>query len=460
MTHDLIVIGGGTAGLVTAAGAAALGARVALVEREALGGDCLWTGCVPSKALIAFAKKTRDPGSGARDPWSDAVAWLRSAQERIARHDDPARFRDMGVDVVLGTARLLGSGRVDADGRALRAKRVVLATGAAPAVPTIDGLEATGYLTYRTAFAQPGFFPSITILGGGPIGLEFAQTYARLGTKVTVLEFLPEVLPREDPEAARLVRRQLSAEGICVRTGFRVIKVTREAGCKVLYGAGGERVAAAELLVATGRRPGLSGLEPERAGVELDHGAVRVDAKLRTTERGVWAAGDVTGGPQFTHAAEYMARIVVQNALTPISTRADYRLVPRVTFTDPEVAAVGMSAEEALAQGKRHEVHRYDFAELDRAIVDGADTGFCKVVTTGRGKILGATIVGRGAGEFLMPLVIAMHRGVPLGGLASIIYPYPTMSEIVKRTAQRWYRGRYGDTWRGRLLRRMVRWWL
>jgi pyruvate/2-oxoglutarate dehydrogenase complex dihydrolipoamide dehydrogenase (E3) component len=392
--------------------------------------------------------------------WQDASAWLRSARDRIARHDDPARFRGMGVDVVPGPARLLGPGRVDVNGRVLVTRRLVIATGAAPSVPSVDGLEAAGYLTHRTAFDQRTLPPSLAIIGGGPIGLEFAQTYARLGVKVTVLEFLPELLPREDHEAARLVRERLEAEGISVRTGVRVLRVAREDGAKVVYGAGGERFAAAELFVATGRRPELGDLEPQRAGVELDRGAVRVDRRLRTTGRGVWAAGDVTGGPQFTHAAEYMARVVVQNALTPIPAGVDYRLVPRVTFTDPEVAAVGLTAEEAAGAGRRHEVYRYDFRDLDRAITDGADIGFCKVVTAPRGKILGATIVGRAAGELLMPLVMAMARGIPLGRLANAIYPYPTMSEIVKRTAQAWYRAKYGDTRRGRLLRRLVRWWL
>ena len=456
----MVIVGGGTAGLVTAAGAAALGAKVALVEREALGGDCLWTGCVPSKALIAFARRKRETGNGQRETWRGAVAWLRAAQERIARHDDPARFRAMGVDVVLGPARLLGPGRVDVNGRVLTAKRLVLATGAAPAPPPVDGLEAAGYLTHRTAFDQMALPPSLIIIGGGPIGLEFAQTYARLGAEVTVVEFLPEILPREDPDAARLIRERFEAEGIMVRTGVRVVRVALENGAKVVYGAAGERFAAAELFVATGRRPDLGALEPERAGVEVDRGAVRVDRRLRTTQPGIWAAGDVTGGPQFTHAAEYMARVVVQNALTPIRARADYGLVPRVTFTDPQVAAVGLTAEQAAEAGLRHEVHRYEFRDLDRAITDGADAGFCKVVVKPGGKILGATIVGRGAGELIITLVLAMRHGIPLGRLAGAIYPYPTMSEIVKRTAQQWYRTRYADTWRGRWLRRLVRWWL
>ena len=455
-THDIIIIGGGTAGLVTAAGAAALGAKAALIERDKLGGECLWTACVPSKALIAYASRIPHPASR----WPDAVAWLKSARDRIAPHDSPERFRAMGVDVVLAPARLTGGGRVDADGVRLRAKRIVLALGAAPATPAIPGLAATGFLTYESAYDQPQLPSSIAILGGGPVGLEFAQTYQRLGARVTVLELLPQVLYKEDPEAGQLVLERLAAEGITILTGFRATEVRREGASKVVFAEDGRRVAVDELFVAAGRRPDAAGVEPESAGVELDDGAVRVNARLETTARGIWAAGDVTGGPQFTHLADYMARVVVQNALTPLKRRVSYRVVPRVTFTDPEVAHVGLTAGDAAALGERAEVHRADFGDLDRAIVDGATAGFCKVVTRRNGTILGATIVGRGAGEVIMELVLAMRYGVPLGRLASAIHPYPTRGEIVKRTADGWLRARFGDTRRGRLLRGLIRWWL
>lgn len=456
-THDVIVIGGGTAGLVSAAGAAALGARVALVERERLGGDCLWTGCVPSKALIAAARKQHLTGRGG---WLEAVAWMREARTRVAHHDDPERFRAMGVDVVFSRARLAGAGGVEVGDRMLRSKRIVIATGSSPTAPPIPGLEETGYLTHLTAFEQATLPPSITILGGGPIGLEFAQTYARLGAKVTVLELLPEVLPNEDAEVGRYLRERLQDEGLVVRTGFRAATVAREGAAKVVYSVDGEKVPADELFVATGRRPNTADLEADRAGVALERGAVHVNARLETTQRGIWAAGDVTGRLQFTHVADYMARIVVQNALTPLKAKASYRVVPWVTYTDPEVARVGLTEAEATSRGERVEVFRSDFADLDRAIVDGATAGFAKIVTRCNGRILGATIVGRGAGELIMEIVLAMRFGVPLQKLDGVIHPYPTMSEIVKRTAGNWYRQRYGDTRRGRLLRRFVRWWL
>jgi pyruvate/2-oxoglutarate dehydrogenase complex dihydrolipoamide dehydrogenase (E3) component len=456
-TRDLIVIGGGTAGLVTAAGAAGLGARVALIERERLGGDCLWTGCVPSKALIAAARKRYLTGCGG---WAEAAAWMRSARTRVAQHDDPERFRAMGVEVVVSSARLAGAGRVETGDRVLAAKRIVIATGSSPTAPPIPGLEDAGYLTHLTAFDQIALPSSLTMLGGGPIGLEFAQTYARLGARVTVLELLPEVLPNEDPEVAAFVRERLAQEGITVRTGFNAARITREGSAKVVHGADGETIAGDEFFVATGRRANTADLDAERAGVALDRGAVRVDARLETTARGIWAAGDVTGGLQFTHVADYMARVVVQNALTPLKTKASYRIVPWVTYTDPEVARVGVTAAQATAQGDRVEVYRSDFSDLDRAIVDGATAGFAKIVTRRDGRILGATIVGRGAGELIMEIVLAMRFGVPLQKLDGVIHPYPTMSEIVKRTAGSWYRQRYGDTRRGRILRRLIRLWL
>jgi pyruvate/2-oxoglutarate dehydrogenase complex dihydrolipoamide dehydrogenase (E3) component len=364
------------------------------------------------------------------------------------------------VDVFLSPARLAGPERVEIYDRGLRAKRIVLAMGSAPAVPPIPGLAETGFLTHVTALDQTRLPSRIAILGGGPTGLEFAQTYRRLGAVVTVLEWLPQVLPKEDPEVGRFLRAQLEAEGIVVLTGFRAQEVQRDGASKVVIGEDGRRVTVDELFVAAGRSPNSADVEPARAGVELDNGAVRVSPRLETTARGIWAAGDVTGGLQFTPVAEYMAKVVVQNALTPLPARADYRVVPSVTFTDPEVARVGLTFDEAAAAGERAEAHRAEFADLDRAIVDGVGAGFCKVVTRKDGTILGATIVGRGAGELIMELALAMRHGIKLGRLARAIYPYPTMGEIVKRTADGWYRTRYGDTRRGQLLRRLVRWFL
>lgn len=470
-THDIIVVGGGTAGLVTAAGAAQLGARAALVEARLLGGDCLWTGCVPSKALLAFARGSTAVGPGAPtprplggpgspSPWPGAVAWMRAARERIARHDDPDRFRALGVDVVFSPARLAGPDAVETVTGTLRAKRIVIATGAVPATPSIPGLEQIGFINHATAYDRPALPPSLVIVGGGPVGVEFAQLYARLGVRVALVEVQPCLVPREDPDVGRFVRDVLMAEGVAVHTGFRAAAVRAGGAEKSVVALDGQRVTGEEIFVATGRAPNTADLEPGRAGVELDdRGAVRVDSRLATSVRGVWAGGDVVGGLQFTHVAEYHARTIVRNALTPFPTRADHRAVPWVTFTDPEIARVGLTAAEAETGGLRPSVYRVDFESVDRAVVDGTAVGFAKVVTRRGGRIVGATVVGLGAGELIMQFVLAMRHGLRLRDLLRAVHPYPTMSEIVKRAAEARDRERMAGRM-GHWLRRAVRWWL
>jgi pyruvate/2-oxoglutarate dehydrogenase complex dihydrolipoamide dehydrogenase (E3) component len=468
---DLIAIGGGTAGLVTAAGGAALGLRVALVERESLGGDCLWTGCVPSKSLIASAKLARQmrhaerlglDGASPAHLFERVMERMRAARARVAEHDDPERFRSMGVDVMFGSAAFTGADRLTVDGRTLRAKRIVVATGAVPVVPPIPGLEETGYLTHLTAFDQTNLPRRIALLGGGPIGLEFAQVYARLGAHVTVFEMLPQLLPREEPEAAGVLTSVLETEGIALRVGAKVERVERAAGGEKVVHAGtasGESIAVPvdEIFVATGRRANTEGLSLERAGVAVERGAVRVDATLRSSVPGIWAAGDVAGGPQFTHVADYHAKLVLRNAVFPFSTKLDYSAVPAVTYVDPEVARVGCTAAEARQRFGTVRVYRYEFSDLDRAIVDEHDAGFVKIVTRPGGKIVGATIVASGAGELLMPLVMAVKQGIKLPKLSQLVYPYPTMSEGIKRAADSYYREKLaGRT--GAWLKRVVRW--
>ncbi len=468
---DLIAVGGGTAGLVAAAGGAALGLRTALVERDALGGDCLWTGCVPSKALIASAKLAHQMrradelglvGASPGHAFKSVMDRMRAVRDRVAEHDDPERFRRMGVEVVFGRAELTAHGRVSVDGRILASDRIVVATGAAPTVPPIPGLEEAGYLTHLTAFDQTVLPRRIVMLGGGPIGLEFAQVYSRLGAEVTVVEMLPQLLPREEPEAADVVARALRAEGVVVHLGVTAESVESspagEKRVRVRTASGEAReISADEIFVATGRRANTEGLGLEHLGVELERGAVRVDATLRSSAPGLWAAGDVAGGPQFTHVAEYHAKLVLRNAIFPFSSKTDYSAVPAVTYTDPEVARVGLTEQEARERVASVGVYHYDFADLDRAIVDGHDEGFVKVVTRKNGKILGATIVGSGAGDLLTPLVLAAKQGIKLPKLAQLVYSYPTMSEGIKRTADSYYREKLaGRT--GALLRRVVRW--
>lgn len=468
---DVIAIGGGTAGLVTAAGAAGLGLRTALIERTALGGDCLWTGCVPSKALVASARLAHAmrhasalglEDAAPRDAFRSVMARMRAARSRVATHDDPDRFRRMGIEVVFGRAKFTGADRVRVDGRTLRGRHIVIATGAVPAAPPIPGLADTGFLTHSDAFDQQTLPRRIAIVGGGPIGLEFAQVYRRLGADVTVIEMLPQLLPREEANAAALIAEVLVEEGIDVRTRASVDRVERAAsGGKMVHvrdGSGqSEAVVVDEIFVATGRRPNTDALDLAAAGIATDGGAVRVDANLRSNVPGVWAAGDVAGGPQFTHVAEYQAKLVLRNAIFPFSSRADYATVPTVTYTDPEVARVGLTEREARDRYGVVEVYEYALADLDRAIVDGHTAGFVRVVTRARGRIVGATIVASGAGEMLMPTVMAMAYEIPLPKLSRLVYPYPTMVEGLKRTADSYYRRKLaGPT--GDWLKRVVRW--
>jgi pyruvate/2-oxoglutarate dehydrogenase complex dihydrolipoamide dehydrogenase (E3) component len=463
--YDLVAIGGGTAGLVTAAGSSYLGIRAGLIEREALGGDCLWTGCVPSKALIASARMAyamRNAGDLGLQGVAPGVAFrevmdrMRSARATVAHHDDPQRFRDMGVGVHLGDARFRDAQTLEVEGIGLiRSKRMVIATGAVAAVPPITGLDEAGFLTHATAFDQNELPASLVILGGGPIGLEFAQIYRRLGAEVTVVEMLPQVLPREDPDVSAALRQILEEEGITFHTGSGAVEIRGEAGVKEVLLANGQEVRGAEILVATGRRPMTEGLELERAGVELDGAAVRVDSHLRTSASSVWAAGDVTGGLQFTHVADYMAKTVLQNAIFPFKKKVDYSVIPWVTYTDPEVAHVGLGQAEAEDRGAS--TFRYPFADLDRAIADGETKGFVKISADRKGRILGATILGRGAGELLMPLVLAMHNGIPLSKVSGTVFPYPTRVEGVKRASDAFQRTRLDGTG-GRLLRKVASW--
>jgi len=463
--YDLVAIGGGTAGLVASAGAAYLGARPALIEKEALGGDCLWTGCVPSKALLASARLAHAmrhadelglQGASPEHAFREVMERMRSARETVAHHDDPERFREMGVSVHFGTARFVGPETVDVEGVGrIRSKRFVVATGAVPFTPPVEGLEEAGYLNHATAFDENELPERIVVLGGGPIGLEFSQVYARLGARVTVVEMADQILPAEDRDVAETLQGFLEDEGIDVRTGFRAASVESDGGEKTVISSEEERLACDEIFVAAGRRPHTDGLELERAGVERDRAAVRVDDTLRSTASTVWAAGDVTGGLQFTHVADYMAKTVLRNALFPFSSKVDYSTVPWVTYTDPEVAHVGLGQEDAEARGGS--TYRYELSDLDRAIVDGQGKGFVKITADGKGRVLGGTIVAHGAGELLQPVVLAMKHGLTLSDLSDTIWPYPTMAEGVKRTADAYQRTRLEGTG-GRILKKVVSW--
>jgi len=444
---DVVAIGGGTAGLVTAAGVAGLGGRAALIERDRLGGDCLWTGCVPSKALIASARsahgfRVADAfGIAGVEPAVDGgavMAGVRAVRDRIAPHDDPERFRAMGVDVLEGTARFVSPHEVEVDGRRIRGRRFVIATGTRAAVPPIPGLADAGCFTHAEAFERGDLPMSLAVIGGGPIGIELAQAYRRLGAEVTVIEMLDRILPREEPELSGLLRRLLEGEGIRILTGRRVTAVGREGGTArlSLEGDPPAGVQAAEILVATGRLPNTEALGLDAAGVSTEAGWVTVDSKLRTSRRHIFGAGDVIGGPLFTHVADHEARTVVQNALLPVRAKIRYDVVPWVTYTDPELAHVGLTEAEARERhGDRVTVHLYDLAGLDRAIADRAAAGLVKIVAGSGGRILGGHVLAPGAGTMISEISLAMRAGVGLGGLSSLVHPYPTMSEAIRRTA-------------------------
>ena len=463
--YDLVAIGGGTGGLVTAAGAAYLGMNPAIVEKHALGGDCLWTGCVPSKALIASARLARQMDraaslglipNGARHDFRAVMERMRAARATVAHHDDPQRFRDMGVAVHFGAARFLDPNTVEVDGEGtLRSKRFVIATGAVPAIPPIPGLAETGYWTYETVFDENELPDSIAILGGGPIGIEFAQVFARLGSKVTVLEMMPRILIKEDRDVATFMQNLLEAEGIGIRTGTAVSRVGTENGRAVVETDDGGRIEVDRVFVATGRRPCIDGLDLDAAGIRTGMGAVVVDDYLRTSSKSAWGVGDVAGGLHFTHVAEQMAKVAIRNSVLPARTKIRYDSVPWVTYTDPEVAHIGMSEDEAEDAGGT--TYRYEMDDLDRAIVDGSAVGFVKISADRKGKVIGATIVAHGAGDLLMPLVLAKQHGLSLSKVNGTIYPYPTMVEGVKRASGEYMRSRL-DTAGGRTLKRIIKW--
>jgi pyruvate/2-oxoglutarate dehydrogenase complex dihydrolipoamide dehydrogenase (E3) component len=468
-TFDLAVIGGGAAGLVTSYGASSLGAKVALIERDRLGGECLYTGCVPTKALIRSAKVLhlirRAPDFGLNAPevscdFERVMARMRAVQEHVGTHDSPERFRDVGVHLFFDRASFLSPAELQVGSRRIGARKVVIATGSRTAVPPIEGLEDVGFLDHVSALELSRLPRSVVILGGGPIGVEFAQFFARLGAEVTILEVVGQILPREDAEVAQALEAILRSEGIQVRTCARAFRIERDGDAKVVHGecAGSPATfRAEEIFVATGRRPNVEDLNLAAAGVAHDDKGIVVDATLRTAATNVWACGDVTGKLLFTHAADYQARLVVRNVLVPFKGRADYRFVPWVTFSDPELARIGLTETEASERFGNIRVYRYGFEDLDRAICDGEAMGLTKLVCTARGKILGAHILGPRAGELLQEVVLAMRNGLPVSALSQSIHSYPTLSDAVRQTADLYYRERLFSGPLRRVIRLLMR---
>lgn len=443
---DICVIGGGSAGLSVAAGASQLGVSVALVEKGRMGGDCLNYGCVPSKALLAAARARHAVESSGRFGITAGPATVDMAAVHehvhgviagIAPHDSVERFEGLGVKVIQAPARFLNEREVEAGDHVIAARRFVVATGSAPLVPPIPGLDEVPYLTNESIFDLTRAVPHLLVVGGGPIGLEMAQAHARLGARVTVLE-MARALPKDDPELAAVVLARLRQEGIAIHEETRVTGVENGAeGPVVITERDGEtqRFAGSDLLLAVGRKANVDGLDLETAGIAFSPRGIDVDARLRTSNRRVYAIGDVAGGLQFTHVAGYHAGIVIRNALFRLPAKADNRAIPWVTYTDPELAHVGLTEAEARAQVGAVNVLRWPFAENDRARAERETDGFVKVVTTPKGRILGASIAGMHAGELIQPWILALAGNMKIGKLAGIVAPYPTLGEAGKRAA-------------------------
>jgi pyruvate/2-oxoglutarate dehydrogenase complex dihydrolipoamide dehydrogenase (E3) component len=470
--YNLVVIGAGTAGLICAAGAAGLGARVALVERHLLGGDCLNYGCVPSKGLIRAARAAHDARQagafgvrgceGLGFDFPTAMERMRRLRAAISRHDSAARFRDeLGVDVYIGEGRFVSRDCIEVAGERLFFRKAAICSGARAAAPPIPGLADSGYLTNETVFSLTELPRRLAVIGGGPIGCELAQAFARFGSRVTVVEVAPQILGREDRDAAAILQDAFRREGIDLQTGVRILAVRRQGAERVIRlerdGRPSELTVDA-ILVAVGRAPNLEGLGLEAAGVTCDRSGVTVSDTLQTSNSAVYAAGDICSPYKFTHTADALARILIANALLKGRQKVSALTIPWCTYTDPEVAHVGMYEQDALAKGIAVTTLTVPLAEVDRAVLDGESEGFARVhLKKGSDRILGATIVARHAGEMINEFSLAITSGLGLGAIARTIHPYPTQAEVVKKLADMYNRTRLTPFVR-RLLAGWLRW--
>jgi len=450
ITADICVIGGGSGGLSVAAGVSQMGADVVLLESGKMGGDCLNYGCVPSKAMIAAAHAAHAVrsagrfGIGADEPSVDfgkVHDHVHGVIGAIAPHDSVERFEGMGVRVIQERGRFVGPNKVQAGDTVITAKRIVISTGSRAGVPPIPGLEDVPFLTNETVFDKKAAPDHLIVIGGGPIGSELAQAHRRLGCKVTILEMF-SVLGKDDHELTEVIKNRMKSEGIVMREGIKITKVEpSDNGIAVIIEDDGreERIEGSDLLVSAGRVPNLEGLDLESAGIEYDKRGVTVDARLRTTNRKVFAIGDVAGGFQFTHVAGYHAGIVIRNALFRWPAKVDYSALPWVTYTDPELAHVGMTEAQAREKHGDIRVLRHAFAENDRAQAERETDGLAKIITTAKGVIVGASIVGPHAGELLQSWILPIQKKMKIGAVAGLIIPYPTLGEVNKRAAGSYY---------------------
>lgn len=456
--YNLVVVGAGTAGLVTAAGAAGLGAKVALIERHLLGGDCLNVGCVPSKGIIRAARAVHDIetaeafgvscGKDLSIDFGKAMERMRRTRTGISFHDSAARFRkELGVDVYIGSGKFIGPDSIEVGGKQLRFKKAAVCTGARAAAPQIPGISDAGYLTNETVFSLTALPKRLAVIGGGPMGCELAQAFARLGSRVTVIERGGQLLPREDADAAEIVRQSLEKDGVAVRLRSTILKIEKKGSDKIITaddGGKSETLTIDEILVGVGRAPNVEGLDLEKAGIAYNsRNGVRVNDLLQTSNPRVYAAGDICSSYKFTHAADAMARIVIANALFKAKQKASALVIPWCTYTDPEVGHVGLYEKDAQEEGMDVQTLTVPLSDVDRALLDGETEGFARVHLKKRtDKILGATIVARHAGEMINEISLAMTSGLGLASIGRTIHPYPTQAEAIKKLADAYNRTR------------------
>ncbi|WP_339731909.1 mercuric reductase [uncultured Gimesia sp.] len=456
--YNLVVIGAGTAGLVTAAGAAGLGAKVALIERHLMGGDCLNTGCVPSKAMIRSAKaahaalKSNQFGIEVNQAdvsvnFSQVMERMRKLRSEISVHDSAQRFKDLGVDVFIGDGKFINQNTIEVNDQKFNFKRAVIATGARAAVPNIEGIKQAGYLTNESVFSLTEIPKRLAVIGAGPIGCELAQTFARLGSEVTLLQSHAQILPREDRDAAQIIHQQLETDGIKIILSAKTTGANKtEQGKQLTIQSGNEHIQldVDEILIAAGRAPNVQGLNLENAGVTYDerHG-VAVNDYLQTSNPAIYSAGDICSRYQFTHSADFQARIVIGNALFKGWSKTSQLLIPWCTYTDPEIAHVGLYEHEANETNIAIQTFVQEFSGVDRAILDGETNGFVKIHTKqGTDRILGATIVAAHAGDLISEITVAMKSGMGLKKLASVIHPYPTQADAIRKIGDQFNRTR------------------
>jgi len=455
--YNLVVIGGGTAGLISAAGAAGLGAKVALIEQHLMGGDCLNVGCVPSKGVVSASRALHHArnsaefgimdGSSLGFDFGTAMERMRRLRADISHHDSARRFRDeLGIDVFIGQGSFSGPDTVEVAGKTVRFKKAAVCTGARAAAPPIPGLEEAGYLTNETIFSLTELPPRMAVIGGGPIGCEMAQSFARFGCRVSLIELGPHILGREDVDAAGILHDTFVREGIDLQLGVKIIGAETSGSDKILHlERDGKRidVTVDAILVGVGRAPNLEGLGLEKAGIKFDRSGVIVSDNLQTSNPNVYAAGDICFPFKYTHTADALARILIANALFMGRQKASALTIPWCTYTDPEIAHVGMYEGDAKEKGIELTTLTVPLSDIDRAVLDGEAEGFARVhLRKGTDKILGATIVARHAGEMINEFSLAITNGLGISAIAKTIHPYPTQAEVIKRLADAYNRTR------------------